>query len=197
MLRVGLTGGMGSGKSTVAKIFSVMGAPVYDADAAAKRLMQHDAELKQQLIDIFGEELYQNGKLDRIWLAAKVFNDTELLKKLNSVVHPATIRDGAEWMLSQHFAYAIKEAALIFESGSNRELDFVIGVRSPLELRMERIRKRDNISDDAIRARMNKQMPEDEKMKLCDAVIENDEANLLIPQVLQLHQRFINNSKKG
>lgn len=192
MLRVGLTGGMGSGKSTVAKIFSVMGAPIYDADATAKRLMQQDAVLKQKLVDIFGEELYKNQALDRQWLAAKVFNNPELLAKLNAAVHPATIKDSADWMMKQHFPYTIKEAALIFESGSNRSLDFVIGVRSPLELRMQRIRQRDKISDEDIMARMDNQMPEEEKMNLCDAVIENDEEHLLIPQVLALHQRFIN-----
>lgn len=192
MLRVGLTGGMGSGKSTVAKIFSVLGAPVYDADAAAKRLMQNDEGLKEKLVGVFGDELFKNGELDRAWLAAKVFKEAALLSKLNALVHPATIKDGAEWMISQHFPYAIKEAALIFESGSDKELDFVIGVRSPLKLRISRIKKRDATSEESILARMEKQMPENEKMSLCDAIIENDEKHLLIPQVLQLHRQFLN-----
>ena len=195
MLRVGLTGGMGSGKSTVARIFSVMGAPVYDADAAAKRLMQDHAPLKQKLVNIFGSEIYNGDKLDREWLARKVFYNAELLSKLNAVVHPETIRDADEWMAKQNFPYAIKEAALIFESGSNRSLDLVIGVKSPIELRMQRIRKRDGLSDEGILARMEKQMPEDKKMALCDVLVENDEAQLLIPQVWQLHQKFINSTK--
>ncbi len=197
MLRVGITGGIGSGKSTVTKIFSVIGAPVYDADAAAKRLMSDDAGIREELKNIFGEKLYDGGILNRAWLASQVFSDPELLSKLNAVVHPATIRDSSQWMASRQFPYAIKEAALIFESGSNLSLDFVIGVKSPLQLRLARIRKRDRISDEEIKARMNRQMPEDEKLKLCDAIILNDEKHLLIPQVLRLHERFLNNSKKG
>lgn len=194
MLRIGITGGIGSGKSTVADIFNVLGIPVYRSDDASKRLMVEDKELKKNIIESFGEESYINGILNRKYLAAQVFNDSQKIALLNSFVHPATINDARQWMEKQHTSYIIKEAALIFESGSEKFLDYVIGVKSPVDLRVSRAMKRDSVTREQVEARMKLQMDEDEKMKSCDFIIINDEQQMLIPQVLLLHERFLKES---
>ena len=192
MLRIGLTGGIGSGKSTVARIFKVLGVPVYNADDEAKRLMIEDANLHDHIISAFGPESYTDGVLNRKYLSAQVFNNREKLNQLNSLVHPATLRDAAEWMKKQKTPYVIKEAALIFESGSQKMLDYVIGVKAPLALRIERTMKRDNVTLHEVNARIDLQMDEEEKLHLCDYLIVNDEKQMLIPQVLALHEKFLN-----
>jgi dephospho-CoA kinase len=191
MLNIGLTGGIGSGKTTVAKIFELLGVPVYYADDAAKKIMNEDEELKAAIQKQFGNEAYKNGELDRVYLSTKVFNDPFRLEMLNSLVHPATIRDAAKWMSQQKASYTIKEAALIFESGSAGYLDYVIGVYAPAQLRIQRTMERNHLSHDEVIQRMDKQLDEDMKMKLCDFVIYNDEKHLLIPQVIELHHRLL------
>lgn len=191
MLRVGITGGIGSGKSTVARIFQVLGIPVYDADSASKRLMTEDEELKRQITGSFGEEAYTDGILNRKYLAETVFANIEKLKLLNSFVHPASIQNAEEWMKKQISPYVIKEAALIFESGSQKQLDFVIGVKAPFSLRLQRAKERDQAPAEQVKGRMKMQMDEDTKMDLCDFIIENDEQHLLIPQVLKLNRDFL------
>ncbi len=190
MLRIGITGGLGSGKSTVAHIFEVLGIPVYYADAASKRLMNENEEVKAEVQNMFGKEVYPEGKLDRKYLAAIVFKDENKLALLNSIVHPATLQDMDEWMKQQNIPYAIKEAALIFESGSNKLLDYVIGVKAPLEMRLQRAIERDHITEEEEMNRINTQMPEEEKLRLCDFIIVNDEEHMIILQVLALHERF-------
>lgn len=195
MLRVGITGGIGSGKSAVAKIFEVLGIPVYYADAAARRLVNNDEELKNAIIANFGAESYKEGKFNRAYISSIVFNDREKLAILNAITHPATIRDANHWMQQHKSPYAIKEAALIFESGSAEFLDYVIGVYTPLPLRLQRIMQRDAISADEVKQKMSRQLDENIKMKLCDAVLINDEQQLLVPQVLALHQRLLLKAK--
>ncbi len=191
MLKIGLTGGIGSGKTTVAKIFEVLGIPVYYADDAAKFLMNSDPELIKNLKTHFGEVIYTNNELNRAALASFVFGNAEKLALLNSIVHPATLKDAKQWMKKQTSPYIIKEAALIFESGSEKMLDKLIGVSAPLNLRIKRVKLRDNINEEDILKRINGQMEETEKMKLCDHVIINDEQQLIIPQVLELHEYFL------
>jgi dephospho-CoA kinase len=191
MLKVGLTGGIGSGKTTVAKIFELLGVPVYYADEAAKRIMNEDDELKKSLQKQFGDAAYKNGELDRGYLSSKVFHDPYQLEFLNALVHPATLRDAANWMARQKTIYIIKEAALIFESGSSEQLDYVIGVYAPSSLRIKRTMERNGVTREEVVKRMNNQIDERIKMKLCDFVIYNDEEQLVIPQVLQLNQRLL------
>lgn len=191
MLKIGLTGGIGSGKTTVAHIFEVLGIPVYYADAAAKRLMNEIEALRIAIVNEFGNKAYGNGILNREFIGELVFNNEEKLKKLNAIVHPATIKDALDWFQKQTVPYVIKEAALIFESGSDKELDYVVGVKSPENLRIRRSMSRDHISAAQVKARMDKQMSEDKKMRLCDYVIINDEKEMLIPQVLELHEIFL------
>jgi dephospho-CoA kinase len=190
-LRIGITGGIGSGKSTVAKVFEVIGIPVYYADDAAKRLMNEDPQLQQQIVDLFGPTAYSNNQLDRKYIAQVVFNNKEKLQQLNALVHPATIADGERWMQQQTSPYAIKEAALIFESGTQGQLDYVIGVSAPAALRIHRAMKRDHVSREEILSRMNKQIQETIKMRLCDFIIYNDEQQLVVPQVLALHEKLV------
>jgi dephospho-CoA kinase len=191
MLKIGLTGGLGSGKTTVASIFEVLNVPVYYADDASKRLLNDNPVIKKAVINAFGPESYINGMPDRKYLARIVFNNQEKLSILNSILHPATLEDAAEWIKKQNSPYIIKEAALLFESGSNKSLDYVIGIKAPLVLRLQRAIKRDSISEKEVMSRINSQMDEEEKLKLCDFIIVNDEEQLLIPQVLKLHQQLV------
>ena len=154
MLKIGITGGIGSGKSTVAGIFEVLGIPVYYADAEAKRLMNEDPSVKFAIQQTFGDQAYSNGSLDRKYLSKAVFNNAERLAQLNAIVHPSTLRDAEQWMKQQSSAYIIKEAALIFESGSNKSLDYVIGVRAPESLRISRAMRRNTLSEEDVRSRM-------------------------------------------
>ena len=195
-LRVGLTGGMGSGKTTVAAVFAALGIPVYSADDAAKRLMNEDESLKAQLIEKFGENTYTNGLLNRAHLAAEVFTNKDKLTLLNSIVHPATIADGEKWMQQQTTPYAIKEAAIIFESGSQRYLDYIIGVDAPVTLRIYRSMKRDHLSKEEVNARLNRQMDDAIKMKLCDFVINNNGQQAVLPQVIALHEQLLTLARK-
>jgi dephospho-CoA kinase len=197
MLKVGLTGGIGSGKTTVAQIFEVLSIPVYYADPSARELMNKDPELKQKIITSFGSEAYKNGELDRTYLGSVVFRDSEKLSLLNSIVHPVTIRNSEIWMKNQKTAYAIKEAALIFEAGLEKYLDYVIGVTAPESLRIQRVVDRDHITREKVLDRVRHQMDEKEKISRCDFVIQNDGIQPLLPQVLAVHEKLMKDWKTG
>lgn len=196
MLKIGITGGIGSGKSTIAKIFEILGIPVYYTDYEAKKMMNTDADLKHQIQAAFGNDAYVNGELNRSYLSSVVFNDAEKLQLLNSIVHPATITAAEKWMQQQHAPYTLKEAALIFESGAQQHLDYVIGVFAPVSLRIQRVMQRDKITREEVMARMTKQIDETVKMRLCDYVIKNDELELVIPQVIELHKQLLSLTQK-
>src|SRR5258705_1485070 len=190
MVRIGLTGGIGSGKTTVAKIFEVLGIPVYYADDAARNLMNTNEELKATIIKNFGKETYPEGELDRKYLASIVFNNKEKLELLNSLTHPVTIEDAGHWINRQTSPYIIKEAALLFESGAAERLDYVIGVYAPQHIRVKRVMDRDSLPAEEVMKRISRQIDEEMKMKLCDFVITNNEERLVIPQVLSLNEKF-------
>jgi dephospho-CoA kinase len=183
---IGLTGGIGSGKSVVAKIFTTLGIPVFDADEEAKHMMQSNPEMKSKLIEQFGSSIYDASGLQKEKLAAIVFNDPYQLQLLNAIVHPVTIQAAKKWAAKQNSPYVIKEAALIFESGAADGLFKVIGVTAPLSLRLQRVMQRDGVPKEQVEARMQHQISDTIKMRLCDYVIENNNQQMLIPQVLEL-----------
>jgi len=188
---VGITGGIGSGKSTVCKIFETLGIPVYQADDRAKYLMQHDAQLISSIKKTFGEKSYENSVLNRTYLAKVIFSDAKQTAKINALVHPVVGRDFELWLEDQSSYYVIKEAALMIESDSYKQLDFLINVFSPLETRISRIQKRDpQRSLEEINGIINKQVSEEERAKLADVIINNNNENLLIPQVLSIHKQL-------
>jgi len=195
-LKVGLTGGIGSGKTTVAKIFEILGVPVYDADASTKNLYETNFELRQALMHHFGADIYTDAGLNRSKLSGIVFSNPQKLDLLNTLVHPLTIKDAEEWMNRQNTPYVIKEAALIFEAGSARELDLIIGVQAPEHIRIHRAMERDGVTREEVINRMRSQIDEDIKMKLCDFIIKNDEQLLVIPQVLEIHKELNQKASK-
>lgn len=195
-LRIGITGGIGSGKTTICRIFSVLGIPVFDADAQAKQLMESDPGLVKQLIAHFGPDIFDGqGRLRRADLASKVFGNQSELDKLNRLVHPVVIQAGDAWAQSMadsgRFPYTIKEAALLFESGSYERNNYNILVTAPIEMRIQRVMRRDQASRAQIQARIDKQLPDQEKERLADFIIINDGRTPVIPQVLDLHTHFI------
>lgn len=192
-LRVGITGGIGSGKTTVCKIFETLDIPVYSADERAKWLMANDPELKQAIQHTFGADTYNaDGNLNRQHLAAIVFNDPDQLKQLNALVHPAVAKDAEAWNQKQtDVPYTLREAALIYEAGIDQQLDYVIVVTAPIETRIQRVVRRDQTTREAVQSRMDKQMPEAEKVKRADFVIYNDGKRALIPQVVAIHQALL------
>ena len=193
--KIGLTGGIGSGKSIVANVFKTLGVPVFDADKAAKKIMEEDEILIASIKQNFGEQSYIDGKLNRKYIADIVFNDAYQLELLNSLTHPATISAFEVWASQQTAPYIIKEAALLFEAGSANDLAFVIGVTAPQSLRIQRVINRDNITREDVLNRMEKQISDTIKMRLCDAIIVNDEQQMVIPQVLALHEMLMKSEK--
>lgn len=195
MVKIGVTGGIGSGKSLVCRIFEVLGIPVYYADIQARDLMQRDPALISSIRDHFGSGVYDAaGRLNRKYLADRVFRDPERLELLNSLVHPVTIRDAEAWAARQKAPYVLKEAALMFESESFHHMDKIIGVSAPEPLRILRTMRRDGVNREDVLRRMNRQLDERIKMRLCDYVIFNDEVQPVIPQVLRLHETFLERS---
>ncbi len=194
-LKIGITGGIGVGKSVVARIFKILGVPTYDADKEAKAIMYTNDQVRAALVDTFGKEVYHaDGSLDRAWLSARVFSNETELKKLNAIVHPAVIQAGEDWADAQTTAYSLKEAALLFESGSYKALDYCILVSSPEDVRIQRVMARDGVTEAEVRQRMSKQMSDAEKEALADFIIYNDDEHSLIEQVMQLHQQFLSNT---
>ncbi len=192
MLKVGITGGIGSGKTTVCKIFELLGIPVFYADQAAKELMQYDDALQLKLVEKFGPDIYlPNRTINRTYLANIVFNDEKQLAALNAIVHPAVFSAFDKWLSKQSAKYVVKEAALLFESGSHQLCDVNVLVQAPEEIRIKRVMKRDQITKEQVLGRIAQQMSDEEKSKLADYVLMNDETKPLIPQILNLHQKLL------
>lgn len=196
MIIVGLTGGIGSGKSTVARFFEELGVPVYFADDRAKALMTHDEVLKRAITELLGESAYMSdGRLNRPYIAGVVFNNADLLDKLNGLVHPAVGKDFKAWAALQNTAYVIKEAAILFENGSYTAADKNILVTAPIELRIERVISRDGATKESILARMQHQWPDEQKIPLADYLIENIDLEQTKKQVNSLHEQLISLKK--
>ena len=192
MKKVGITGGIGSGKSVVGRLFQVLGVPLYDSDARAKWVMAHDPDLRAALTAAFGPATFDaRGQLDRPYLARAAFPDPAQLARLNALVHPAVGRDFAHWAATQQqagHAYVLKEAALLYESGAYQQLDAIITVFAPLALRQARLLRRDPHRTPAdVAAIMARQLSEEEKMRRANYIIHNDDQQLVLPQVLALH----------
>ncbi len=189
---IGLTGGIGAGKTTVAKVFKALGIPVFNADEVAKELMHTNPVIKNQLLTTFGERVYlSSGALDKDYLAGIVFKDAYQLELLNAIVHPVTIQAAKDWAATQSAPYVIKEAALLFEAGATDGLTAIIGVAAPVNLRIQRVMQRDACSKTEVEQRMRHQISDTIKLKLCDWVIDNNDQDLIIPQVLKIHEAIL------
>lgn len=192
-LQIGITGGIGSGKSLVTRIFSLLGVPVYDADSRAKSIMTTDGILVSQIKKEFGVLSFRSdGSVNREYLADHVFSNPDKLKVLNNLVHPRVAEDFKRWVNGQQSAYVIKEAALLFETGSGNQLDKIIVVSAPEPLRISRVLQRDaHRTEQQVKDIMRNQLSEEEKLSRADYILVNDEKKLLIPQVLELHQQLL------
>lgn len=195
MIKIGITGGIGSGKSTVCKIFKTLNIPVYNADIAAAVLTARDKKVKSELIKLFGSDIYdESGFLKRKKMASKIFNNKSLLTKVNNIIHPAVFSNYQEWCKKHSDkAYTLKEAAILFESHAHKHLDKIITVFADQELRIQRVMQREDITKESVIKRMNNQMPENEKIKRSNFIIYNNEKQLVIPQVIEIHTKLIGN----
>ncbi len=194
MLKIGITGGIGSGKTTVCKVFETLGIPVFYADTVAKQLMTADPILVAGVKDTFGAASYtESGQLNNQHIAGIVFNNQLELDKLNALVHPAVFRAFDQWSntIPDTVPYTLKEAALLFESGSYQMCDKTILVTAPLALKIARVMERDQVSEAQVRARMDKQFTDEQKAKMADYFVQNTMDNSIILQVLELHQQFL------
>lgn len=193
MLKIGITGGIGSGKTTACKVFQLLGVPVYYADEEAKKLLDENPEVKTSIINTFGIEVKDDkGLIDRKKLAALVFNNKANLEKLNNIVHPAVAKHFELWLTNNRGAkYILKEAAILFESGAYKMCDKVITVVAPLELKIARAMQRDKTDRATIEQRIKNQLGDEEKIKRSQFIIQNDELQLLIPQVIAIHQQLM------
>ncbi|WP_338730860.1 dephospho-CoA kinase [Mangrovimonas cancribranchiae] len=193
MIIVGITGGIGSGKTTVAKIFQEKyGIPVYIADDEAKRLMNDSKIIKQELIALFGEKAYKEGQLNKAYLSQEIFNDKSKLKKMNAIVHPRVAQHFKNWVDKQQAPYVLKEAAILFESGSYKQCDYVITVTAPLSMRVERVLKRDNTTKEKVQSIVENQWSDEKKIKLSNFVIVNKAFEKTREQVHETHSKILN-----
>ena len=188
---VGLTGGIGSGKSTVANMFKELGVPVYNSDERAKHLMNTSLEIKNQLIELLGEEAYEGDKLNRSFIAKKVFSNTDLLAELNKIVHPIVRKDFIDWTNDQDYRYVIQETALLFENKSEDLYDSIILVTAPKEERIARVVDRDKSTKEQVISRMNNQLDDEAKLDLSNYVIENIDLERTNSNVLQVHASIL------
>jgi len=188
MLKVGLTGGIGSGKTTIAEVFKQMGVAVYSSDDRAKSIMVNDVALRLEITNTFGTESYSNNQLNRAYIARKVFSNSVELAKLNAIVHPALKKDFVLWCSNQKGLYILKEAAILFESNAHVGLDKVILVSAAKEIKLTRVLKRDSSTREEVLLRMDKQWSDEKKRVLSDFEIVNDEDESVINQILEIHK---------
>ncbi len=197
MIVVGLTGGIGSGKSTIARLFEALGIPVYIADIQAKRLMNSSKAIRRELIKLFGDDAYIDNDLNRAYIASKIFKDDSLLTQMNAIIHPEVGLDFKRWLKKQHSKYVIKEAAIIFEQQMESQYDYIITVTANTQDKIDRVIKRDGTTKDKVIAIMNHQISDEEKIKKSHFVIVNDHIEDAQKQVLKIHEKLLQNSIKS
>jgi dephospho-CoA kinase len=189
--KLGITGGIGSGKTSVCRVFDVLRVPVFSADREAHEIMENDSRIVRSLNAIAGKDLYIAGSLDRTELATIIFNDNSLLEKVNLLVHPAVIDHFRKWVLVQTAPYVIMEAAILFESGASKFVDRIATVVAPVEERVERVIQRNKLSREQVMERMKNQMDDESRIKLSDYIINNSENDMIIPAILKIHEDIL------
>ncbi len=189
--KLGITGGIGSGKTSVCRVFEVLGIPVFSADSEAREIMENDNDIIAGINYITGKDLYKNGSLNRAELASIIFNDTTILKKVNSLVHPAVFDRFAKWTLIQSTPYVIMEAAILFESGASVVVDKIATVVAPVEQRMKRVVLRNKLSQEQVMERMRNQIGDEERIRQSDFIISNSENDMIIPSILKIHNEIL------
>jgi dephospho-CoA kinase len=195
VIKLGVTGGIGSGKTSVCRVFSVLGIPVFSADEEAREVMDIDTSIILRINTIAGKNLYANGSLDRAELAKLIFNNSQLLDKVNSLVHPVVFNRFLEWEKKQNTPYVIMEAAILFESGGSKVVDRILTVVAPIEERVSRVIHRSNMTRAQVMERMRNQMDDEERIKHSHYVIGNSENDMIIPAILKIHQDILKNVK--
>ena len=196
-MKLGITGGIGSGKTTVCRVFNVLGIPFFSSDAEAKKIMNSDKEIIEKVRSIAGRDVYSSGSLDRIELARLIFKNENLLKKINKVVHPIVFEHFKLWEKSTSAPYVIMEAAILIESGASELVDRIVTVVAPVEERIERVVRRNKLTKDQVLDRIKNQMEDDEKIRLSDYVIYNSEHQMIIPSILKIHEEILSLTKTG
>jgi len=195
LFKLGITGGIGSGKTSVCRVFSVLGIPVFSADPAASEIMENDPEIRNKLNLIAGKDLYSDGKLNRTDLANIIFNDHSILSKVNLLVHPVVFSEFRKWSMLQQSPYVIMEAAILFESGASKLVNKIATVAAPLQERIERVMQRNNLTLEQVNDRIRNQMSDEERIMKADYVIRNSENDMIIPQILEIHNELLNLTK--
>ncbi len=190
--KLGITGGIGSGKTSVCRVFKVLGIPVFSADRVAQQIMESDKEIIKGINSIAGMDLYLSGKLDRMTLASIIFNDNTLLNKVNSLVHPSVFEQFRRWVPEQNAPYAIMEAAILFESGASEIVDRIVTIIAPEEERIHRVILRNKLSKEQITERMRNQIDDETRAKNSDYIISNSENEMIIPAILTIHNDILN-----
>jgi dephospho-CoA kinase len=191
-MKLGITGGIGSGKTSVCRVFNVLGIPVFSADPEAQKIMNEDSEIIRSINKIAGKNLYPDDKLDRMELAALIFNDPDLLSRVNSLVHPVVFKHFKNWTVEQNAPYVIMEAAILFESGASNLVDRVATVIAPVEERISRVTSRNRLSREQVMERIRNQMDDETRIRMSDYVINNAENEMIIPVILKIHEDLIN-----
>lgn len=190
-MKLGITGGIGSGKTSVCKVFNVLGIPVFSADPEAREIMDNDRIIKREINEIVGKNIYPGGQLNRMELASLIFNNRDLLEKVNSLVHPIVFEHFNRWAEKQTTPYVIMEAAILFESGASKLVDRVATIVAPVEERISRVTRRNKLNRDQVMERINNQMTDEERIKMSDYVINNSENNMIIPVILRINEDLL------
>jgi dephospho-CoA kinase len=191
VFKLGITGGIGSGKTSVCRVFDILGIPVFSADTEAREIMDHDLMIRNGINSITGKDLYPGGILDRMQLASIIFNDNKILTRVNSLVHPAVFNQFAIWTEKQVSPYVIMEAAILFESGASKLVDRIATVAAPESERIDRVIKRNRLTETQVRERMKNQMDDEARIKLSDYIIYNSENDMIIPAILKIHNEIL------